>query len=318
MSSSKGKGRAEHLKDEPNQDSSAQESLSPSLLSRVAASATGLTRNAFIIPNPNELNQQAASALSNSNKTQHIPNAGASSSTWAESSRAPQAQSNPPTSSSGLRAGHSELHAQASENEFSSFLDGIDSFVPSESFGNIPVSETSKGFDEAWVSSRDSRQPIHSPENWTITEQEQQDGSEVLAILSDLSALDSQMEEPPPLLESDEDYDWGLTSAQIAKLRELTKDILPAPSQHANTSADNSLNLLPDFQGQEGAREQYVEEWESVLNRYADEVWGGLAPLVREARKEVEEAKSNPTGDDKREMKAVRRLGAILGHLGQH
>ncbi|PVH82923.1 hypothetical protein DL98DRAFT_513602 [Cadophora sp. DSE1049] len=317
MSSSKGKGRAEHPQDEPKQDSSAPESSSPSLLSRVAASATGLTRNAFTTQNPNELNQQAVSALSNSNKAQNIPNAGTSSNTWAESSRASQAQSNTQASSSGLRAGHSEQHAQISENEFSNFLDGIDSFVPSESFGNIPVSETSDGFDEAWKLSRDSRQPSHKPTNRTVTEQERQDGSEVLAILSDPSALDSQMEEPPPLFEDDENYDWGLTPAQIIKLRELTKDILPAPPQHAKSSVDNPLNLLPDFQGQEGAREQYFEEWEGVLNRYADEVWGGLAPLVREARKEVEEAKSNPVGDDeKREMKAVRRLGAILGHLG--
>ncbi|KAH7413291.1 hypothetical protein BKA64DRAFT_660719 [Cadophora sp. MPI-SDFR-AT-0126] len=318
MSSSKGKGRAEHSQDEPNVDSSTQDSSSPSLLSRVAASATGLTRNAFITPNANEFNQQAASALSNSNKPQTIPNAGASSNTWAESSRASQALPKTQASSSGVRTGHSEQHAQLSENEFSNFLDGIDSFVPSESFGNIPVSETSKGFDGAWELSRNAQQPTHNPASWTVTEQERHDGSEVLAILSDPSALDSQTEEPPPLFEDDENYDWGLTPAQITKLRELTKDILPAPPQHANSSIHNPLNLLPDFQGQEGAREQFVEEWEGVLNRYADEVWGGLAPLVREARKEVEDAKSDPVGDERRrEMKAVRRLGAILGHLGQ-
>ncbi|KAK0127758.1 hypothetical protein ONS96_007270 [Cadophora gregata f. sp. sojae] len=312
MSSSKGKGRAEHLQDEPAQDSSTQESSSPSLLSRVAASATGLTRDAFITPNPNEFNHQAASALSNSTKSQSVPNTGASSSTWTESSRASQVPSNTQASSSGLRAGHNEQHTQISENEFSNFLDGIDSFVPSEGFGEIPESETSKGFDEAWELSH------HKPISRTVTEQEQRDGSDVLAILSDPIALDSQMDEPPPLYEDDENYDWGLTSAQITKLREITKDILSAPPQHTSPSVDNPLNLLPDFQGQQGAREQYIEEWEGVLNRYADEVWGGLAPLVREARKEVEEAKSNPAGnEEKREMKAVRRLGVILGHLAQ-
>lgn len=125
------------------------------------------------------------------------------------------------------------------------------------------------------------------------------------------------MEKPPPLFEDDEDYDWEMTPAQIISLNELTKIILPAVPPHANTSVDNPLNLIPDFQGQGGAREQFVEEWEGVLNRYADEVWGGLAPLVREARKEVEEAKANPTSEDARDMKAVRRLGAILGHLRQ-
>ncbi|KAH7370717.1 hypothetical protein BKA65DRAFT_22821 [Rhexocercosporidium sp. MPI-PUGE-AT-0058] len=318
MSSSKGKGRAETSQDESKPESSIQESSSPSILSRVAASATSLTRNAFTTHDPNELNQQAAAALSSSNKSQHIPNSGTSSATWAESSRTSQAQPASQASSSGLRTGHSEQHAQISETEFSNFLDGIDAFVPSESFGNIPVSETSNNFDEAWDLSRDSHQLLHEPANRTITEQEQQDGSDVLAILSDPAALDSQMEEPAPLDEDDENYDWGLTPSQIIKLRELTKDILPLPPQHANSSIDNPLNLLPDFQGQEGAREQYVEEWEGVLSRYADEVWGGLAPLVREARKEVEDAKANQGGvSEGKEMRAVRRLGAILGHLGQ-
>ncbi|KAL2066538.1 hypothetical protein VTL71DRAFT_2609 [Oculimacula yallundae] len=317
MSSSKGKGRAEPPQDDSKPDPSTQDSSS-SLLSRVAASATGLTRNAFTTSNPSELNQQAAAALSSSNKTQSIPNTGTSSNTWAESSRASQAQPNSQASSSGLRTGHSEQHAQLSETEFSDFLDGIDSFVPSESFGQIPVSERSKAFGDAWELSRDTRQPQHSPANRTIAEQEQQDGSDVLAILSNPSSLDSQMEGPPPLDEDDANYDWGLTPAQIAKLRELTKDILPVPPQHADSSVDNPLNLLPDFRGQEGAREQFVEEWEGVLSRYADEVWGGLAPLVREARKEVEEVKASSGSEhEATEMKAVRRLGAILGHLGQ-
>ncbi|KAG4435485.1 hypothetical protein IFR05_009024 [Cadophora sp. M221] len=318
MSSSKGKGRAEPSQDEPKLDSSYQNPSSPSLLSRVAASATGLTRDAFTTHNPNELNQQAAAALSNSNKSQTLSNPTTSSTAWAESSRASQAQPVSQASSSGLRTGHNEQHARTSESEFSNFLDGIDSFVPSESFGNIPISETSNNFDEAWELSRDSHLPLHEPANRTVTKQEQQDGSEVLAILSDPSALDSQMEGPPPLDEDDENYDWGLTPAQITKLRELTKDILSVPPQHAKSSVDNPLNLLPDFQGQEGAREQYVEEWEGVLNRYADEVWGGLAPLVREAKKEVEEAKANQGRENEgNEMRAVRRLGAILGHLGQ-
>ncbi|XMA10468.1 hypothetical protein WAI453_003259 [Rhynchosporium graminicola] len=315
MSSSKGKGRAERLKDDSKQESSIQDS---SILSRVAASATGLTRNAFTTSNPSELNQQAAAALSSSNKTQSIPNPGTSSNTWAESSRSSQAQPNSQASSSGLRTGHSEQHSQLSEAEFSSFLNGIDSFVPSESFGEIPASETSGIFDfQPWELSPDSR-PLYQPANRTVKQQEQQDGSDVLAILSDPAPLDSLMEEPPPLDEDDENYDWGLAPAQITKLRELTKELLPAPPQHAHASVNNPLNLISEYQGQESAREQYIEEWEGVLYRYADEVWGGLAPLVREAREEVKDAKSSLDTEHRgREMKAVRRLESILGHLGQ-
>jgi hypothetical protein len=49
------------------------------------------------------------------------------------------------------------------------------------------------------------------------------------------------------------------------------------------------------------------------LTSYADEVWGGLMPLVKEARKEVEEIEIGGMTSEK--PTALRRLEAILGHL---
>jgi len=53
-------------------------------------------------------------------------------------------------------------------------------------------------------------------------------------------------------------------------------------------------------------------QWEGVLGRYTDEVWGDLLPLVREARKEVEDIIE---GKGTEEPVALRRLKGILGHL---
>lgn len=119
-----------------------------------------------------------------------------------------------------------------------------------------------------------------------------------------------------PLMEEDENYNWGLTPAQMAKLREMTRDILPPPESHRGVPGRNDLSLLPDFRGQDGAIERYLEEWDGVLNRYADEVWGGLLPLVREARQEFEDLKTDESGLEQPKIRAIRRLGAILGHLG--
>jgi len=49
------------------------------------------------------------------------------------------------------------------------------------------------------------------------------------------------------------------------------------------------------------------------LTRYTDEVWGGLLPLVRQARQEMEEMGNE--GSVKEKPTALRRLEAILGHL---
>ncbi|KAK8903160.1 hypothetical protein QC760_008643 [Botrytis cinerea] len=67
-------------------------------------------------------------------------------------------------------------------------------------------------------------------------------------------------------------------------------------------------------------KEEWKSDWEGVLKGYTDEVWGGLLPLVREAREELkaEEEKSDGGkggGNEKGNLKALRRLGAVLGHL---
>ncbi|KAK2624301.1 hypothetical protein QTJ16_006251 [Diplocarpon rosae] len=307
MSSPKGKGRARSEADDTNSES-------PNLLSRVAASATGLTRNAFAVPNTAELSAQS-SIFSDSGKGQSIPSTGGSGTAWAESSKAtssPQEPGMQASSSSGFRTGHSELHARISESEFSKFLDGIDSLGPSKSFGSIPVSESGERFDMAWERSEALRSESASR---TVAEQEYHDGEDVLALLSGGLTSDSQVE-IPPLIEEDDNYDWGLTPAQISQIREITRNILPPPESHRGVSAKNSMNLLPDFEGQEGAREKYLMEWDGVLNRYADEVWGGLLPLIKEAREEAEQLSGEISGEEEVKLKATRRLHAILGHLG--
>ncbi|TGO55503.1 hypothetical protein BCON_0091g00190 [Botryotinia convoluta] len=72
------------------------------------------------------------------------------------------------------------------------------------------------------------------------------------------------------------------------------------------------------MKGKEKAKEEWKSDWEGVLRGYTDEVWGGLLPLVREAREElkVEEEKGDGgEGKQRGNLKALRRLGAVLGHL---
>jgi hypothetical protein len=306
----KGKSRATPQEAE-EATSSNESSTSLSYRSRFTASATGLTRSAFNPPTTSELHSQAAAALSNSGKGQSLSISGSGSSALAESSKrahqANHAQASG-TGSAGFRTGHHEQHIQYSENEFSSFLDGIDSFTLSENFG----ASSDKGLEDAWERSQASPQPHKTGfRGMTVVEQQTRDGEEILAILSSPTRLENQFEAP---LEDREDYDWGLSSEQLSQLRAMTKDILPPPETHPGVAPEHPLNLNPNFEGETiEASEQWREQWEGVLMGYTDEVWGGLLPLVKQARQEMEEMRDEESVSETHT--ALRRLEAILGHL---
>lgn len=80
-------------------------------------------KNLYLINSSHRINETAAAALSGSGKAQ--PSSSSQKSTWAESSKVHKLDH----SSGGVRSftgGHSAQHAQQAEDEFSSFLDGVD------------------------------------------------------------------------------------------------------------------------------------------------------------------------------------------------
>jgi hypothetical protein len=315
MGNDKGKGRA-HDDDNGGDLQKNEPSQSSSMLSRVTASATGLTRSAFATPQNNELNERAAASLSDAGKGRQS-SAGAGSSAWAESSRLSQPATHQAGGTNALRTRHNEEHVRQSETEFSSFLDGIDSFTPSEHVGDGQLVGGSMEdlLGQAWARAQPSDNVLSSETVLkTVAEQESHDGDEVLAILSD--PVYDPFEAPHP---EEEDYDWGLSAEQVSQLRAMTKDIFPQQEPHMAMSPDHPLNLIPNFDGVAGqaiaARETWREQWEGVLTRYTDDVWGSLLPIVKEARKEVEEIGNDPSRTE--QPKALRRLIAIFGHLKQ-
>lgn len=315
MSDEKGKSRAKGNEDGDEEYSEGQ----PSMLSRVAASATGLTRSAFASPSSNELNERTAGALADAGKGQFRLSASSSgNSAWAESSKAPQQQLHQASSANAFRIGHNEEHIRQSEEEFSSFLNGIDSFTPSETGGGRFAGDGEGiGLSEAWTRhqvglSLPSQKPVHE----SVAEQQSRDGEEVLAILAQPGSADDAFEAPV----EDDDYDWGLSPEQLSQLRALTKDLFPPTEVHGPINPDNPLNLAPNFEGAYGqppmGSNDWREQWEGVLNRYTDEVWGGLLPIVKEARKEVAELRNDISSTG--QPKALRRLGAILRQLRKY
>lgn len=308
MSNSKGKNRA--TGNEDDKQGTSETPAETSFLSRVAASASGLTRSAFASPTRNEMDEHAAATLSNAGKGQSSSGIRGGSS-WAESSKSIQSSSHPQASgSSGVRVEQTEAHVRQSENEFSDFLDSINSFTPSQDVGQAPVAEMTDGYESVWTGKQITpRLRNGGSAARTIMEQERQDGQDVLSILSG-PILDEQFVPPE---EEDENYDWGLSQDQMIELRAMTKDLFPMTDEnpHVGVSVENLLNLIP--LSDEYDKQQWFDQWDGVLNRYADEVWGGLLPLVKEARKEIEDIRNSEEAT--KQPKALRRLNAILGHL---
>lgn len=330
MSDEKGKDRAPEAKGKGK----SRDDEGSSLASRVLTSATELTKSAFAAPGSHEIRDAAAAASAASNKG-YIPS-GTGSSAWAESSK--PAQQNGPSytnqlggASGSFRPGDSEQHSKNAEMEFASFLDGTDTFQPSEPGQNPLLTGEEFGHNLTQIRGQVPVTSVSSP--ITVAEQQNLDGSEVVAILSGSNGAREDFEAPE---EEQESYDWGLSEEQLAQIRTITKDLFPSWEPHGAVSVDNPLNLNPLFTDQTSfpqtdtpadesymhfgirdpltARQMWREQWEGVLTRYTDEVWGGLLPLVKEARKEVEDMR-NSEGSETQEPKALRRLGMILGHL---
>ncbi|KAL7761299.1 hypothetical protein ACKLNR_007834 [Fusarium oxysporum f. sp. zingiberi] len=159
-----------------------------------------------------------------------------------------------------------------------------------------------------------------------VLEQEKMDGAAVVNLLDDSpGGLDGVL-----LGAHDPDAeDEGLTPEAAAKLRET---LFPADSVFSGFRWDDLLNFNPEFLDQAGpeadferqlhfgttsadeVRNSYLEQWDKVLNGYTEYVWGDLEPLIAEARREVEEVKTQGL-DAVPQTKALDRLRQILGHV---
>ncbi len=171
----------------------------------------------------------------------------------------------------------------------------------------------------------------------TVAEAEAHDGQDVLNILGDVGSKELDYYEPQRI--EDEIEDWKLGPEQVGFMRRLATELLPARDArdgHKERDMTDPANLLPsqlnhekaEWLPEEYAQDSYshfgqvaspeeaqklwVEQWEGVLSRYQDEVWGGLLPLVKQAKEEIKEIHDG-TADSR--PAALRRLDLVLGHF---
>jgi len=229
-----------------------------------------------------------------------------------------------PQAVASFRGGHVSEHIAQQENAFSRFLDGTDVVVPMEP----PSAGTENAQTSLVAPTRLGKRLVDSGPPSAAAQQARRDGAEVVDLLS-------QTEDAPDFGE-----DLTLDEGDLANLRQA---LFPgSPDVSSSTREwDTVLNFIPEFVRPDGSGEfppgggwkaeeshqslgldhspeaarVWVEQWQDVLTRYTEEVWGDLTPLVRQAQKELEQARGAEPRGPRPNLKAVHRLRQILGHL---
>ncbi|OIW34794.1 hypothetical protein CONLIGDRAFT_25733 [Coniochaeta ligniaria NRRL 30616] len=277
-----------------------------SLMSRIANSTVGLA-NSMLSGVPS--NSILASAVSEKGSTSA---AAGSRPDHAESSV--QFRPDITTGSQPFRSAQVQGHVAEEEAAFSDFLDSTPVFQPAGP-SDVEAVRQPSGTANTQLAPLD-----HGPTTYSsVSEQERHDGAAVVSLLMDTN------EYLPDHLED------GILSA--GEKESLRKALFGQASdvQRQDVDWNHVLNFIPEYLRHEEqsvdsyldtglsdpaeAWQAWVGQWEDVLTRYDDEVWGDLGSLVKEARQEVEQLEQVRQDEPAPETPALRRLRAILGHL---
>ncbi|EFX01054.1 hypothetical protein CMQ_5996 [Grosmannia clavigera kw1407] len=299
----------------------------PSVLSRIVRSAAGLGRDA-LAGRPHSGDLVGLASNNSSSKAGPSPAGGNSSSSTEGYARDQSGeQRHAATSSTAFVAGHTRQHIAAQEDAFARFLDGadIDTSIPDDLPGLV-------GFQDVAPPAVQPESEAPTSFSAAVAEQQSRDGIDVVHLLAGGHGAE---EEP------DYGQDVELAEDEVAGLQRALfgSSPLAVSSTTTVTSWDHVLNFTPAFmrptpgsissdgdshtllgvgQSPEATR-LWLGQWRDVLTRYDEEVWGGLAPLVAEARDEVEQldeaASIKPPDGPSHSTRALGRLQQILGHL---
>ena len=93
----------------------------------------------------------------------------------------------------------------------------------------------------------------------------------------------------------------------------LVPDFQNLRSTSMNSKQRNRMGFVTERDGDD---EEILKPWLDILDRYQDDVWGDVLPLVQEAREELQEAEDKTPGlSIPGEGPAVQRLKMVLQHM---
>jgi hypothetical protein len=178
-----------------------------------------------------------------------------------------------------------------------------------------------------WASEFNEHKPLLDPQSHVefnnYQREDYNDGSEVRALLSDpdfVTISDVYDVEDMSIDTTAELFSQDFSEIEQQAVKKIRAD-LPVPPVHNHISETNPLNLIPDFGDRQASLSPYddpiasqisISQWSDVLNRYTDDVWGDLLPVVEKIKQQLEDAK---TGASSMDGKAIERLRMVLDHI---
>lgn len=318
-----------------------------SLVTRIAASASGLAKDVVGSSNSLDASETLTTAVSSSQKASS--SSSASSSRWSESL---------PSRTTWISNQHSQGDLPSREGfrsapqgnmisaEFTQFSQNhglpYGASQHNVSGSSFLVSDFKRAQNHAFQA--EPLKPSTSDRGVLPIDFKHDDGAEVRALLSTPGAFDwmdtADFSADDPMSETISDLFGEPFSETEQQIAHRLKSSLPQPPTHFTMPSDHPLNLRLDFMPLGNDRQSFVRdfdalteslelitgnkyfdndqkdyllsEWDSVLNNYADEVWGDMLPAVNEAKNQMKELR---TSDEKLDNNAVARLRMILGHL---
>ncbi len=300
---------------------------------RIGESASGLLKETF-----NRASPRAASGTLASLNTDNVKAASSSSSTgtgessWALRS-SPQYEQASLIQGETIRSdGKGDKYVRPhSQFAFDEFLAGLNDL---ERESKLARDEPALSVDQQsgcpLEIAEDNLSRVQERRTWKMQDENKDcadqynDGAAVVALLSD------------PALTMDEEASSTL-NLENARGKGRNYKRLQTEKRSAESGdaihLSNPLDLVPDFSarwnssqaslafqknGSEGGhllepRQRDVQPWIDILDKYHDEVWGEMLPLVREAREEFKAANENQTCSQ--DGPAIQRLKMVLQHL---
>lgn len=308
----------------------------PSMTARIASSAAGLAKDIVRRPDNHHLARYAAAGVDGSSKAG--PSSSSPFSAWEG------------IGSPGTRNQPANIHSSSTSSSMENFrtslqgLDGVSGdlreYLSEDGLERLyrqPIESSSLWRNEFIAGQQEqgiagTNQMMHSTgDTFNGGPVQQSDGAEVSFLLSRSDMMDVEPLTMADIEPSDQTvadlFGTNQYTAEERQIADRMKSSLPPPAEHHSIHPLNPLNLIPgveelalSLEEGEGSylnfdslqREHWLHEWDDVLNRYSDDVWGdGLSDLEQVRTKLHKVAETGQTLDSK----AVNRLKMILGHI---
>lgn len=302
--------------DKPAQQSPRQAD-SDTFVSRLTNSAADLSRGVFWSPS---ISAGDLAKLSASSGKPGPSSSSAGAAHYAAATSSSTARSLTPNSK--FRPGHADAHIAAGEAAFSAFLDGTSVAAPTEPTVSSGPWETPSEASSQETGSIEHELPSGVAISTAKQQQQQQDGAEVVHLLSQLVEDVPELENQVQLDSKDMDNlrralfetraSTQISASEWNNMLNFIPDFLRDDTASAAASAASSMNL--GVTDRPEASQLWLEDWNRVLTGYTDEVWGDLGDLAQAARNEVQQIRREAPSQ-RTEPSAVRQLQSVLRRI---